>query len=301
MEYLLSCPSVLRIIPNLCSCSVEPRGTTRWLILVRAEHARASAKNLADLHPGGTHIDALGGNRRRGISIGAGSRGHPRHFGQFTQSRIPFLMLIDQFHKFEKVIGAGIGRQRYAISYDLEGPERPSPATRRSARGSLASWSRNSQLIAPWKNANFGFYRRLSKFLRRVRTSRLYRPVALKSGVDMFKMKFFIVLLALVGAASFPVSSYAADAADAMTGIGVGMVEDAIIVPPPPFGGPVVLVRGVTSRTGCCANIRQAPSSTTCPAPCRMACISMACPARRSPRRFRANSCLEFIRWSNRC
>jgi hypothetical protein len=72
----------------------------------------------------------------------------------------------------------------------------------------------------------------------------------------MFKVKFFIVLLALVGTASFPVSSYAgsgwgrvvaADAADAMPDIGVGMVEDAIMAPPARgFGGPVVLVRGLT-------------------------------------------------------
>jgi hypothetical protein len=72
----------------------------------------------------------------------------------------------------------------------------------------------------------------------------------------MFKVKFFIVLLALAGTASFPVSSFAgsgwgrvvaADAADAMPDIGVGMVEDAIMAPPAPgFGGPVVLVRGLT-------------------------------------------------------
>jgi len=78
----------------------------------------------------------------------------------------------------------------------------------------------------------------------------------MKSGVDMFKVKFFIVLLALVGTASFPVSSYAgsglgrevlADAADAMTDIGIGMVEDAMMAPPPPgFAGPVVPVRGLT-------------------------------------------------------
>jgi hypothetical protein len=57
----------------------------------------------------------------------------------------------------------------------------------------------------------------------------------------MFKVKFFIALLALVGTASFPVSSYAgsalgrevlADAADAMTDIGIGMVEDAMMAPP---------------------------------------------------------------------
>ena len=49
----------------------------------------------------------------------------------------------------------------------------------------------------------------------------------------MFKVKFFIALLALVGAASFPVSSYAGsgwgseapvDAVDAVTDIGVGIV-----------------------------------------------------------------------------
>jgi hypothetical protein len=73
----------------------------------------------------------------------------------------------------------------------------------------------------------------------------LYRPIALKWGVDMFNARFFIVLLALVGTASFP--SDAADAADAMTDIGFGMVEDAVLAPPPPlFGGPVVLVRGLT-------------------------------------------------------
>ena len=112
----------------------------------------------------------------------------------------------------------------------------------------LCAGHRNFQLIGAADKQQFSlFHRQLSKFLRRVRTSRLYRPVALKSGVDMFKIKVSIVLLALVGAASFPVSSYAADAADVMTDLGVGMVEDAMMAPPAPgFGGPVVLVRGVT-------------------------------------------------------
>ena len=113
----------------------------------------------------------------------------------------------------------------------------------------LCAGHRNFQLIGAADKQQFSlFHRQLSKFLRRVRTSRLYRPVALKSGVDMFKIKVSIVLLALVGAASFPVSSHAADAADAMTDLGVGIVEDAMMAPPAPgFGVPVVLVRGVTS------------------------------------------------------
>ena len=59
----------------------------------------------------------------------------------------------------------------------------------------------------------------------------------------MFKARLFVVLLALGGAASFLMSSHAADAAD----VGFGVVEEEAVAPPPPaFGGPVVLVRGLT-------------------------------------------------------
>ena len=39
-----------------------------------------------------------------------------RRIGQFTQSRLSSVTPVDQLHKFEKIVGAGIGGQRYAIS-----------------------------------------------------------------------------------------------------------------------------------------------------------------------------------------
>ena len=39
-----------------------------------------------------------------------------RRMGRFTQSRLSSVTPVDQLHKFEKIVGAGIGGQCYAIS-----------------------------------------------------------------------------------------------------------------------------------------------------------------------------------------